>query len=399
MHVGGILIFEGPPPSYDDLLDHVQGRLHLVPRFRQKLAYPPAQTGRPFWVDDSSFNLEYHVRHSALPAPGSEEQLRSMAARVFSQQLDRTKPLWELWLVQGLTRKRFALITKTHHALVDGVSGVDIATVCSTPSRFRSRAEPDDGWVPARSRRARPWPPRDSRACADAGARRAPPGARDRSTRRRRRAGRRGARGSRRDRLGVRQPGAEGAAERRDRLAPALRVGAQRPGPASRGSRTRSAAPSTTSCSRSSRGRFASWLAAAASRPRGSSCGPRSRSRSAPTDERGQLGNRLAVMRAPLPVYIEDPVAPAPDRDPGDAGTEAVQAGARGRGDLALQRLRAAHPARPGGPDQLLHPPLQPGGDQRARAPGAALRAGARARGHLPGRLPAARTRRCSWRS
>ncbi len=129
MHVGGILIFEGPPPSYDDLLDHVRGRLHLVPRFRQKLAHPPVQTGRPFWVDDPNFNLEYHVRHSALPAPGSEEQLRKMAARVFSQQLDRTKPLWELWLVQGLTRKRFALITKTHHALVDGVSGVDIATV------------------------------------------------------------------------------------------------------------------------------------------------------------------------------------------------------------------------------------------------------------------------------
>ena len=129
MHVGGILIFEGPPPSYDDLLEHVTSRLHLVPRFRQKLSYPPLQSGRPFWIDDPNFNLEYHVRHSALPAPGSEGQLRRMASRVFSQQLDRTKPLWELWLVQGLTRKRFALVTKTHHALVDGVSGVDIATV------------------------------------------------------------------------------------------------------------------------------------------------------------------------------------------------------------------------------------------------------------------------------
>jgi diacylglycerol O-acyltransferase / wax synthase len=150
MHVGGILIFEGPPPAYDDLLDHIQGRLHLVPRFRQKLAHPPVQTGRPFWVDDPNFNLSYHVRHSALPAPGSEEQLRNMAARVFSQQLDRTKPLWELWLVQGLTRKRFAVITKTHHALVDGVSGVDIATVLFDATPVPEPAEPDHDWVPDR---------------------------------------------------------------------------------------------------------------------------------------------------------------------------------------------------------------------------------------------------------
>ena len=150
MHVGGILIFEGPPPAYDDLLDHIQGRLHLVPRFRQKLAHPPVQTGRPFWVDDPNFNLSYHVRHSALPAPGSEEQLRNTAARIFSQQLDRTKPLWELWLVQGLTRKRFALITKTHHALVDGVSGVDIATVLFDATPVPEPAEPDHDWVPDR---------------------------------------------------------------------------------------------------------------------------------------------------------------------------------------------------------------------------------------------------------
>ncbi len=148
MHVGGILIFEGPPPGYDDMLDHIRSRLHLVPRFRQKLAHPPVQTGRPFWVDDPNFNLTYHVRHSALPEPGSEEQLRKMAARVFSQQLDRTKPLWELWLVQGLTRKRFAVITKTHHALVDGVSGVDIATVLFDTKPVPEPAEPDHEWVP-----------------------------------------------------------------------------------------------------------------------------------------------------------------------------------------------------------------------------------------------------------
>jgi diacylglycerol O-acyltransferase / wax synthase len=149
MHVGGILIFEGPPPSYEDLLDHVRSRTHLVPRFRQKLAYPPAQAGRPFWIDDPNFNLEYHVRHSALPAPGSEEQLRRTAGRVFSQQLDRTKPLWELWLVQGLTRKRFALVTKTHHALVDGISGVDIATVLFDLKPVPEPAETDRDWVPS----------------------------------------------------------------------------------------------------------------------------------------------------------------------------------------------------------------------------------------------------------
>jgi diacylglycerol O-acyltransferase len=129
MHVGAVMIFDGPPPAYDDLADHVRSRLHLVPRFRQKLAFPPVETGRPLWVDDPSFNLEYHVRDTALPAPGSEAQLRALAARVHSQALDRTKPLWEMWLVQGLEGDRFALITKTHHALVDGVSGVDLATV------------------------------------------------------------------------------------------------------------------------------------------------------------------------------------------------------------------------------------------------------------------------------
>jgi len=148
MHVGGVCIFEGPPMSYDDLLDHIRSRLHLVPRFRQRLAYPPAPTGRPFWVDDPNFNLEYHVRHSALPAPGSEELLRRMAARTFSQALDRTKPLWELWLVQGLTRNRFALLTKTHHALVDGVSGVDIATVLFDVKPVPEPAEPEHEWAP-----------------------------------------------------------------------------------------------------------------------------------------------------------------------------------------------------------------------------------------------------------
>ncbi len=129
MHIGGVLIFEGPAPAFEDFADHVRGRLHLVPRYRQKLATPPLETGRPLWVDDPDFNLEYHVRHTALPPPGSEEQLFLLASRIASQQLDRSKPLWENWLVEGLEGDRFALISKTHHALVDGISGVDLASV------------------------------------------------------------------------------------------------------------------------------------------------------------------------------------------------------------------------------------------------------------------------------
>jgi WS/DGAT/MGAT family acyltransferase len=149
MHVGAVMIFEGPPPAYRDALDHIRSRLHLVPRYRQKLAVPPIETGRPVWVDDPSFNLEYHVRHTALPSPGSEEQLRALAARIHSQRLDRDKPLWELWLVQGLEGNRFCLIAKSHHALVDGVSGVDLATVLfdfsPVPAPAPYEGEP---WVP-----------------------------------------------------------------------------------------------------------------------------------------------------------------------------------------------------------------------------------------------------------
>jgi diacylglycerol O-acyltransferase len=129
MHVASVSIFEGPAPSHQEFRDHIGSRLHLVPRFRQKLRFVPLDQGRPLWVDDPHLNLDYHVRQSALPGPGSDEQLRNLAARIFSQQLDRSKPLWELWLVEGLSGDRFAIIGKSHHALVDGVSGVDITTV------------------------------------------------------------------------------------------------------------------------------------------------------------------------------------------------------------------------------------------------------------------------------
>jgi WS/DGAT/MGAT family acyltransferase len=148
MHVGGILIFEGPPPDYVDLVEHVRGRLSKVPRFRQRLVTPPLEAGRPLWADDVNFNLTYHLRHTALPEPGGEDQLRRLAGRVFSQQLDRSKPLWEMWLVQGLDRDRFALLTKTHHAMVDGISGVDIGTVLFDLEPVPTPGRDDDDWEP-----------------------------------------------------------------------------------------------------------------------------------------------------------------------------------------------------------------------------------------------------------
>jgi WS/DGAT/MGAT family acyltransferase len=155
MHVASTIIFEGPAPTHEEFRDHIASRLHLVPRFRQKLRGVPFGQGRPVWIDDPHLNLHYHVRQTALPAPGSDEQLRNLAARIFSQQLDRSKPLWELWLVEGMADGRFAVIGKSHHALVDGVSGVDITTVLydldrepqrppSTPPPWLARPEPTD---------------------------------------------------------------------------------------------------------------------------------------------------------------------------------------------------------------------------------------------------------------
>jgi diacylglycerol O-acyltransferase / wax synthase len=129
MHVGGVAIFEGPAPDYEGILDMVRARLQKVPRFRQKLAFVPLGLGRPVWVDDTHFNLEYHVRHTGLPAPGDRVRLNRLTARIMSQQLDRSKPLWEMWFAEGLAGGRFALISKTHHCLVDGVSGADIMSV------------------------------------------------------------------------------------------------------------------------------------------------------------------------------------------------------------------------------------------------------------------------------
>jgi diacylglycerol O-acyltransferase len=129
MHVASVMVFEGTAPTPQELVDHIVGRLHLVPRYRQRLAYVPYGQGRPVWADDPHFNPRYHIRHTALPKPADDKALKQLAGRLFSQRLDRSKPLWEIWLVEKMAGERFALIAKTHHALVDGISGVDITTV------------------------------------------------------------------------------------------------------------------------------------------------------------------------------------------------------------------------------------------------------------------------------
>jgi len=151
LHVGAIMICDGSAPARNEFITHITTRLERVPRYRQRLAEPPFSLGKPYWVDDPAFNLGYHVRYTALPAPGGEEELRELAGRIFSQRLDRTKPLWELWVVESLHENRFALINKTHHAVVDGVSGMDITTALFDVDKrpARSKAELARDWSPA----------------------------------------------------------------------------------------------------------------------------------------------------------------------------------------------------------------------------------------------------------
>jgi len=147
MHIASTAIFEGPPPAHHEILRMVSSKLPLVPRYRQTVRFVPLELGRPVWVDDVHFNLDYHVRHTALPSPGTDEQLRNLVGRIMSQTLDRTKPLWEIWVVEGLEGGHWALISKSHHAMVDGVSGTDLLAVMLDSEPEPVRADPPP-WRP-----------------------------------------------------------------------------------------------------------------------------------------------------------------------------------------------------------------------------------------------------------
>ena len=310
MHIGGVTIFEGPVPAFEDLAAHLGARLHLVPRYRQKLATPPMGTGRPLWVDDPQFNLEYHLRHTALPEPGSEEQLLNLTSRIFSQQLDRSKPLWEMWVVEGLEGDRFSLITKTHHALIDGISGVDLATVLFDLEPVPRKTE-DEG---------EPWTAHPEPSTGELLAR--------------------GVGGLVRTGLRMAE-GAVAAAARPERTLESVRDALEGVGEVA-WSLANPAPPTPLNVEIGPHRRFAvvrnsledfrtvksafgttvndvvlavvagalrDWLRARSVRTEGLELRALVPVSIRTVDERGNLGNRLTVMRGPLPVYISDPVA------------------------------------------------------------------------------------------
>jgi len=148
MHLGSLAVFEGPAPSYEDLVALIEAKLPLVPRYRQVVRTTPLQVFRPMWVDDERFEISYHVRHAAVPAPGGREQLRSLAARLFAQRLDRARPLFEEWLLEGLQDGRWAILSKVHHCMVDGIGGTDLMTLVFDTGPDTTPPPPPAGWQP-----------------------------------------------------------------------------------------------------------------------------------------------------------------------------------------------------------------------------------------------------------
>jgi diacylglycerol O-acyltransferase / wax synthase len=153
MHVGGVGVYDAGPLAkpeggvdIDRIRAYIASRLHLVPRYRQRLAFVPI-VNRPVWVDDDHFNLNYHVRHANLPHPGDERQLKRLCGRIMSQQLDREKPLWEAWIIEGLQGGRFVLLSKAHHCMVDGIAGVDLIAALMSPNPDEQIEKPPH-WEP-----------------------------------------------------------------------------------------------------------------------------------------------------------------------------------------------------------------------------------------------------------
>jgi WS/DGAT/MGAT family acyltransferase len=147
MHIASVAVLEGPVPPFANVVARVRSKLPLVPRYRQIVRFVPLDLGRPVWVDDPHFSIDYHLRHTALPAPGGEEELRKLVGRVMGQALDRTRPLWEIWVVEGLEGGRWAMLSKTHHAMVDGVAGTDLMAAIMDLSPTVEAVEPDQ-WEP-----------------------------------------------------------------------------------------------------------------------------------------------------------------------------------------------------------------------------------------------------------
>ncbi len=250
MHIGGVSIFEGPPPPFEDLRAMVAGKLELVPRYRQKVRFVPLAAGPPIWIDDPHFSLDYHLRHTAIPAPGSEQQLRQMAARVFSQALDRNKPLWELWMVEGMRDGRWALLSKVHHCMVDGVAATDLMSVMFSDE---TAAEPTRRRADARAGRRAPEPS-GLEVLVRTLARRASPAGQLETLKQALRTPRETLRSLAELARAAAAAGAQPApgrrlvADRPDRAAPALELGRGAPRRRQGRARRRSAARSTTSC-------------------------------------------------------------------------------------------------------------------------------------------------------
>ena len=362
----------------------LEQRLHLVPRYRQKLAFPPLVQGRPVWIDDPHFNARYHVRHTALPAPAGEEELRSLAGRIFAQALDRSKPLWEIWLVDRVGEDAFALISKTHHALVDGVSGVDISTVLFDLEPDPPEPDPAPPWYP------RPEPsPAVLLAHVGGGARLGAAGRRPRRAEAARHPERAVAGGGKAV-TGLAAMAAAGLAG-----APPsplnVRIGSHRrfawvDADLERFKAIKSALGGTvndvvlaavTGALRAfviRRGRDVEGMELKAMVPV---------SVRADT-ERGALGNRVAAMYAPLPIYAEDAKRALRHHPRGDGRAEGVRAGGRRRGADTAGRVRRADGARPGVAAADAPALLQPRRDERARAAVPALPAGPPAARLLP---------------
>ena len=330
-HVGGLAVYDpatapGGRLEIKDICRLVGERIHLLPPFRWRLVGVPLGLDHPYWIEDPDFDLDFHIRDSAVPPPGDDRQLAETVARIFARPLDRTRPLWELYLIHGLQDGRVALLTKVHHSVVDGVSGNEILAVLLDPSPEGREIPPPDGTVEdgARAERDRDARPRPDGAAAPAAARAAlgPDRAAqpDRAARRERVPGRphvlaRRGRGPPPARPRAQGPGdprgdhraaAADLVQRPHLRPPPLLVRRSSRSTRSRRSRTRPASRSTTSSSRSARGALRDWLKERDELPREPLVAMVPVS--VRTEEQmGTFGNRVSMMIVPIPTNEADP--------------------------------------------------------------------------------------------